>query len=486
MSKIKRRYFIKTLGIAGMVSFGMGSNIFFGKGVKMDNFTQKPNIIFLLTDDQRWDALGCAGNSIIHTPNMDKMAKNGIRFTNAFVTTSICAASRASIFTGVVERTHGYTFGTPPVPEQYAENSYSLLLRSAGYRTGFVGKYGVQMDIDVSQLFDSFVKLGRNPYFKKQPDGTVKHLTDITGDKAIEFLRSCSTDQPFCLSVSFNAPHAEDSDSRQYIWPKSVDHLYKDVKIPEPKLSESEFFSKQPEFLRESLNRVRWKWRFDTPEKYQQMVKGYYRMVSGVDVVIGRIMEELERLEFDKSTVIFLMGDNGYFLGERGYAGKWVPYEESLKVPLIMYDPRSDDVADGKASQMVLNIDIAPTILELAGVSIPKTIQGHSLVPILKGQTKEWREEFFFEHLYDHSKIPKCEGIRTERYKYIRYFEQKPVYEEMYDLENDLLETQNLVNDSKYVGILNQLRNRCNELRKIYKKRKFVDEQGVTESTSLR
>ena len=432
---------------------------------------EKPNIVLLLTDDQRWDMLGCAGHPIIHTPNMDKLAGKGVRFKNVFVTTSICAASRASIFTGLVERTHGYTFGKQPVPEGYTNNSYPALLRAAGYRTGFAGKYGVDMVGGRQKIFDSFVELDRNPYFKEQPDGSMRHLTDITGDKAIEFLRTCRPGQPFCLSVSFNAPHAEDSDSRQYIWPKSVDHFYRDVTIPKPKLASPAFFEAQPEFLRKSLNRKRWYWRFDTPEKYQKMVKGYYRMISGIDAVIGRMMEELKKLSMDKNTIIILTSDNGYFLGERGYAGKWVPYEDSLRVPLIICDPRADGaifVRGATPGQMALNIDIAPTILELAGVPIPSMMQGRSLVPILKGNKPRWREDFFFEHLMEHPEIPKCEGIRTEDWKYIRYIGQQPIYEELYDLKNNKLETHNLINDIGCVKVLGELRKRCDKLRSLY------------------
>jgi arylsulfatase A-like enzyme len=431
---------------------------------------KRPNLVFLLTDDQRWDTMGCAGNPIIRTPNMDRLAREGVRFTHAFVTTSICAASRASILTGLHERTHQFTFGTPPLRGEFADISYPTLLRGAGYRTGFVGKLGVGVEKGATaRMFDVFKPLNRTPYLKKQPDGSERHLTDITGDEAIAFLRGCTPGQPFCLSVSFNAPHAEDGDPRQYIWPKAMDHLYRDATIPVPRTADPAFFERQPRFLKESLGRIRWRWRFDTPEKYQEMVKGYYRMISGVDAVIGRLREELARLRLDGNTVVILTGDNGYFLGERGFADKWLIYEESIRVPLLVFDPRAGAAMRGACLEpMALNVDIAPTLLDLAGVERPKRMQGRSLVPLLKGEKPEWRTDFFYEHLFEHKDIPKSEGVRTERWTYVRYFQQQPLCEELYDLSNDRNEEHNLVGDKRHEGTLNELRKRCDELRDRY------------------
>ena len=163
---------------------------------------KQPNIVFFLSDDHRADFLGCAGHEIVKTPSIDHLAEQGLRFQNAFVTTSICAASRATLFTGLWERSHKYTFGTPPIAFSMIEKSYPRLLREAGYRTGFVGKFGVNAGKGgTDQMFDSFVPLNRNKYWKPQPDGSQRHLTDITGDNAIEFVKSCSPEQPFCLSV---------------------------------------------------------------------------------------------------------------------------------------------------------------------------------------------------------------------------------------------------------------------------------------------
>ena len=239
--------------------------------------------------------LGCAGNPIIQTPNLDALAKEGVRFRNMFVTTSICAASRASLLTGLYERTHRYTFNTKPITNEHIGISYPLLLKKAGYRTGFVGKFGVGVEKGATALmFDSFVPHNGFPYWQTQPDGSKKHSTDIETERAIAFLDSVKPGQPFCLSVSFNAPHAHDSDPQQYYWQKEVDNLYKDVTFPVPKTMTEEFFDAQPDFLKKSESRVRFKWRFDEPMKYQEMVRGYYRMISGVDLAVGRIPRGVE------------------------------------------------------------------------------------------------------------------------------------------------------------------------------------------------
>jgi len=165
-------------------------------------------------------------------------------------------------------------------------------------------------------------------------NGKDRHLCEIMGDKAIDFLESCTHDQPFCLSLSFHSPHAEDDDPRQFIWPASCDDLYKDDTIPYP--TTTYLFNKMTGDLQTCFNRMRWWQRFCTPEKYQEMVKGYYRMISGIDMVIGRLMDELKKRGMYQNTIIILMGDNGYFLGERGVGGKFMMYEQSLRVPLII------------------------------------------------------------------------------------------------------------------------------------------------------
>jgi arylsulfatase A-like enzyme len=249
-----------------------------------------------------------------------------------------------------------------------------------------------------------------------------------------------------------------------------VDDLYRDVKFPVPKTMTDEFFNSQPDFLKQSESRVRFKWRFDEPKKYQAMVAGYYRMISGVDLEVGKIRVALKEKGFDRDTVIVFTSDNGYFLGERGFADKWYIYEPSIRVPLIVFDPRAGKPQQGRTVlQMALNVDISPTVLELACVPVPKGVQGRSLVPLLKGERPaNWRTDFFYEHLFERNNIPKSEGVRTERFTYVRWFEQKPVVEELYDHIADFDEVKNLIADPKFADIRDSLRKRTTELRDLY------------------
>ncbi|MHA8088275.1 sulfatase family protein [Aquirufa sp. Wall-65K1] len=424
--------------------------------------SNKPNIIFILTDDHRWDALGYAGNKIIQTPVMDDLAKKGIYFKNAFVTTPICAASRASIITGMYERTHQYTFGQGDIKPGYVAQSYPVMLKLAGYYTGFYGKFGINY-AGFSSLFDQGESYDRDDklkdyrgYFYKKLGKDSVHLSRYTGQKAMDFISQAPKDKPFCLSLSFSAPHAHDPSEQQYFWQPEVDHLYRDVTIAPPIMATEADFLAQPEYVRTGENRTRWYWRFDTPEKYQRSVKGYYRMISGVDVEIGKIRKVLEEKGLDKNTVIIVMGDNGYFLGERQLAGKWLMYDNSLRVPMIVYDPRNSKHQD--ISDEVLNIDIAPTIFGFAGLPIPNSWQGQNLSSYVQGKRPaKSRKDFIVEHLWKVKIIASSEGIRSKQWKYFRYRDHLD-REELYDLQADPLEKNNLANEPKFKKVLNQMR----------------------------
>jgi arylsulfatase A-like enzyme len=438
---------------------------------------KRPSIIFLLTDDQRWDTMGCMGNPIIRTPNMDALAADGVKFTNAFVTTSICATSRASIFSGQYARRHGiHDFGTSFSDEAWAQ-TYPARLKAAGYRLGLIGKYGVGRDRDFHKdTFDYWKGIpGQPKYEHTDADGNYRHMTQIMGEQSLEFLQGCSKDEPFCLSVSFKAPHVQDGDPRQFIYDRAYEDLYADVPIPVPATASQSHFQTLPAFLRddETTARVRWKIRFSTPEDYQESVKGYYRLITGVDVVLGRIRRELERLGLADDTVVILTGDNGFFLAEHGFAGKWYGYEESIRVPLLIFDPRLPATLRGKSrDEFALNIDLAPTMLSLAGVPAPGVMQGRDLAPLVRGETVPWRTDFFYEHLFEHrprgsekNLIPRCEGVVSERYKYLRYLDQDPPYEQLFDLKSDPHETENLVGHTNYDRTLKAFRIRWHQLR---------------------
>lgn len=457
---IGRRSFLK--GAAAMSLPMLSSSMQTERG-------RKPNIIFLLTDDQRWDTMGCVGNEIIRTPNMDSMAQDGILFNKAFVTTSICAPSRATTLSGQYVSRHGIDDFSKSFSAAALDQTYPMLLCKAGYRVGFIGKYGVGRNLP-SDRFDYWRGFpGQGRYEHTDEQGNDLHLTQIMENQAVEFLQGSAGSEPFCLSMSFKSPHCQDNHPKQFLFDRRYESLYKDATIPVPKTGADSYFERFPEFFKKNNEgRRRWEVRFSTPEKYQEMVKGYYRLITGVDRVIGRIRDELGRLGFDENTIIMLAGDNGFYLGEHGLAGKWYGHEESIRVPMVIYDPRLAKVNRGlRREEMVLNIDIAPTILSMAGVAIPSIMQGNDLTPLIDGKRVPWRKDFFYEHLFRHKGIPRSEGLRTEKYKYLRYIDQDPPYEELYDLEKDPHEETNLAMLGEYQTLLSALRKRYFELKQL-------------------
>ncbi len=426
---------------------------------------RRPNLVFLLADDLRWNALGCMGNRIMQTPNVDKLAKKGVLFRNAFVTTSICAVSRASILTGQYARRHRINdFRTDLAPEAFAQ-TYVALLRAAGYRVGFIGKYGVGVNLPAG-AFDYWRGFpGQGSYFTRKE--TV-HLTRRMGEQALEFLKGCDRKTPFCLSLSFKAPHAQDRAPREFPPDPRDEKLYEGTTIPVPKTAADEkYYKALPPFAQTSEGRTRWKIRYATPEMYQKTVRDYYRLVSGVDREVGRILAALEELGFADNTIVIFTSDNGFFLGERGMADKWLMYEESIRVPLIVLDPRLPQGRRGQSvAQMALNIDLAPTLLDHAGIAAPKEMQGKSLRPLVEGKTVAWRADWFYEHHTLPKILPPSEGVRTGRWAYLRWMSAEPPIEELYDLEADPLEEHNLAGRAEHRATLERLRARWQQLRR--------------------
>ncbi len=418
------------------------------------------NVIFLLTDDQRWDTLGSYGNPVIQTPELDRLAREGVRFEHMFVTTSICVTSRASFITGQYARRHGiWDFATELSPQQLAA-SYLGRMKAAGYHLGFIGKWGVGDPpgdyFDYDRTFP-----GQGRYFL-EVNGEERHLTSVMGDQAIEFVSTAPAGRPFCLSVSFKAAHVQDSydiTDAPFPYDPRLSELYRDVEIQPPVSALPAFFERLPRVLQDSEARQRWAIRFWGPSRYQESVKGYYRLVTGIDRVVGRLRAALEERGLADHTAIVYTGDNGFFLGEYGLAGKWTPHEPSIRVPLLVYDPRLPEEARGRTRrEMALNIDIAPTLLALAGLTPSASMQGESLVPLLGDGTPEWRTDFFYEHLFEHPRLPKMEGVRTGEWKYIRYVDTDPVIEELYDLRRDPQELENLAGRKDWDSILSELR----------------------------
>lgn len=427
----------------------------------------RPNIVFFFTDDQTTSTIGCYGNPIVKTPNIDGLAARGTRFDNATVSHSICWVSRTTILTGLIGRTYG-TAGNPEQARPDAvETLYSDILRENGYRTGYFGKWHAKMPKGWKQTdhFDEFEAIGRNPFYKEQPDGSLRHETEVIVDRGIEFVKNQPKDKPFALNMWFNACHAEDGDRRpgigHFAWPRAVDGMYEDTEMYPPKLNDPAIFDAQPDFLKTTINRERYFWRWNTEEKYQTNMRAYLRMVSGIDGAIGRFEKALEEAGLADNTIIVYSADNGYHMGNRGFAGKWSHYEESLRVPLIIADPRVPEKERGKVTEATaLNLDLPATFLDWAGVEIPERYQGRSLKPIVSnGTPDDWRTETFHEHFAVRNRIPAFEGIRNENFKYVRYFDHGN-YEFLHDLKKDPDELVNLAKDPKYADKLKEMRDR--------------------------
>ncbi len=494
---MNRRRFLSHLGATAFV---------LGNHMPARAEAHRPNFLFLFSDDHRWNSAGCMGDPVIRTPALDRLAREGVLFTNAFVTTSICAVSRASTLTGQYARRHGvHDFVTPLEPEALAE-SYPAVLRRHGYYTGFIGKWGVGGTVERTALgapcFDYWAGASFQTNYWHEADcpyvthdgihdktnntctcppdargvrgplvrigkANMKHpvhlTTRIIPDKAARFLETRNPSKPFCLSIFWKAPHCPWSD-----WDPELAGLYEDMEMPTPKTATPGMADKRPEFLKQSLaGPMGWKWVTDH-EALQARMRDYYRLISGMDQGIAKIRATLERLGLAENTVIIYISDNGQFLGDHGYAGKWLMFEESIRVPMMVHDPRLPKARRGRVCDaMTLNIDMAPTMLDMAGVPIPENMQGRSITPLLRNTKAKWRDEWFYEHLYEHGgTIEPCVGVRTKRWKYIRYFRQDPVYESLYDLRGDPEEIHDLARDPAFAERLARLRARCDAYEK--------------------
>ncbi|MBP2830653.1 sulfatase [Aquimarina sp. U1-2] len=434
---------------------------------------ERPNIIFLLTDDQRWDALSYTGNPDIKTPHIDSLAKKGVYFKNAYVTTSICAVSRASILSGQYARRHQIWGFSKNFTSTQLQNTYPLLLRKAGYITGFIGKYGVGNQLPVAE-YDYWKGFGGQGSFnQKDENGDPIHLTQKIGQQAFEFLeQQKNTEKPFCLSISFKAPHVE-GDPGYFLPDSAYNNLYKGDTLLIPSTSAEAYLNHFPaSFTTNNVARKRWQTRFATPEMQQISIKKYYQLIHGVDVIVGKLVEQLKATGKDQNTVIIYTSDNGFYLGEYGFAGKWYGSDPSIRVPMIIYDPRNPTI--GKTiDKKVLNIDIAPTILSMAHVTTPITMQGKDLTKLIENPEIEWRDAFFYEHLWqssEHYYIPSTEGLVWKDKKYMKYFMNQNtdeiIFEELYDLSKDPNETNNLIDKSEYKPLEKKVKEKYTAVKK--------------------
>ena len=428
------------------------------------------NVVVLVIDDTRWDSIGAAGNRIVRTPRLDALASEGIRFTQARVATSICMVSRASLLTGQYMSRHGIDrFGKPLTPDAFAR-TYAGVLRAGGYWTGYVGKYDVGPPRPAD--FD-FLRAYHGRHWIELANGDRVHVTEQNARDSIDFLRARPKDKPFLLSVGYFAPHAEDMAKEQYLPQDWSAASYEGVKVPPSPLGGEKYFRALPPFLSNESNegRIRFKWRFDTPERYQQYMIRYYRLITEVDAAVGRLVDELKAQGVYENTLIAFIGDNGYFHGDRGLADKWYPYEQALRVPLIVRDPRATARARGVTrDQLALNIDVAPTIVAAAGMPVPDVMQGRDLGPLYltaKGPaaTPAWRDEFFYEHptITSRDRIPSSQGVIRRDWKYV-YFPEFD-YEQLFNLKEDAEEIRNLAQDPAHAGQRAKMRQKLEEWR---------------------
>lgn len=441
-----------------------------------------PNVVFIMTDDQRQDALSVYGNAILRTPNIDRIAADGVRFTEAFVTNSLCAPSRATFLTGLYSHRHG-VLSNGSGPQFYnqpglrdGEITFPELLKAAGYYTGVVGKWHLR---SAPTGFDSSVVFGRTRSGYHDPEMAVNgvrvkfrgHADDVVGDQALTFLRERPADRPFCLLYHFMSPH------RAWMPAERFARAFEDVEIPVPRTFEDRLVGKEavqraemaiadmPDFRDKGVDPS-----LPFAERkrlnLQHLIKNYYRVLLSVDENVGRFLDALDAAGLAENTIVVYTSDNGFFLGEFGLYDKRLMYESSIRVPLLVRYPAR--VAAGvDRSHMVLNVDAAPTLLELTGVPVPKAMQGRSFAPLLLGQTPPWREDFlyeFFEYPAEHC-ARKHRGVRTKRWKLIHLYEQ-PEQWELYDLESDPDETRNLAGDRRHAATERMLRERMEELRR--------------------
>lgn len=412
-----------------------------------------PNIVLLVTDDQRADCLSCAGHPRLQTPHIDRLAREGVRYTNAFVTTAICCTSRASLITGQYARRHTVWNFTTAIPKASLETSFPAQLRAAGYRTGCLGKWGIGGE-GPREHFDTWHAWGGQGEFFEEMDGAQVHNSEMLARRAEAFLRAGPADQPFLLIVYYKSPH-------EPYQPDPADAgLFQNSAFPDPAAACD--FDRLPEFIQKSEGRIRLVRDCPTPAAYQEFVRQYLRCVAGVDRSVGRIRAVLDDLQKTDQTLIAFTSDNGFLLGEHGLSGKWLAYEESIRVPLIVRYPRTsngDRPPPGACDALALNIDISPTILHAAGLKAPPKVDG--VVLPIGPQSPVNRSDFFYEHHYEHGgRIPRTDAVRTADFKYVVYPGVEPPLEALYNLGSDPGETHNLAADAAWQRQVEALRGR--------------------------
>lgn len=462
--------------------------------------TERPNILFIFTDDQRQDTFGAVGNPVIETPNLDRLINDGIWFENSFVTTSICCVNRACILTGEHSVRHGVHDFFQTLTNQQLRETYAGVLREQGYYTGFIGKWGIGDSVEATargaQVFDFWAGASHQTNFWHEADcpyvlndGVTNktdntctcppdargidgprvrigkaniedpvHLeTEVFVDKFEDFLDTRDPDKPFHYSAFFKSPHSPFSD-----YPDETAHLYVNAKMPIPWTATPGHADARPEFMKNHLGNPTGQRQVDDHEVLSNFLREYYRLVTGIDITVGKMVEALEERGLADNTVILYTSDNGYFSGEQGYAGKWLMYEPSLRVPGFYYDPRLPRELRGqRLEHPVVTIDFSVTMLDLAGAPVPGDMQGMSFAQLAANPDVPWREDFYYEHRYDHGgQIKNSEGVWSKEWKYVLYPGEDPPVEQLFHLTSDPDELNDLWGDPAHAAVREQMRAR--------------------------
>jgi arylsulfatase A-like enzyme len=484
-----RRSFLKTsAGVLGGLALSQSS--LETLAAKEISPGRKPNIIVFLGEGLRYDEMSCVGHPIVKTPNMDRIAQEGMSFRNSFTTNALCLPSRASMLTGLYSHSVN-AMGNEPTTHQIGEGTgngpiphniplVSDLLHDAGYETGFFGKAHIKGGLQDRYWDYYFGFNGRADYYnpvltegiagkfsKTKPcEG---YLDDVVTDHALTWLEQ-ERDKPFCLFLNPFAPHAPFYRARRHL------DLYNGVTIPKPSTFDDDLkgYPGKPSAFGQANNKIGTTiLADDNPRTLEEVCKDHYAGVVDNDDNLGRLIDWLEHTGKLDDTVIVLTSDHGFFLGEWRMYDKRFMHEPSIRVPFMVRYPKLIK-AKSVCEQIALNVDITPTLLEFAGIEVPAAMHGRSLVPLLKGEQPEnWRKDW----LYEYYEYPQWEhvrphrGVRTERYKLIHYhklaaFPELPEEFELYDLQKDPGELNNLHGKPGFAALTEQLLNRITELRK--------------------
>lgn len=423
------------------------------------------NVVFILTDDHRYDAMGFMGHPFLETPNMDSLASNGVHVKNAFVTTSLCSPSRASILTGLYTHKHRVIDNNRAVPE--GTIFFPQYLQQAGYSTGFFGKWHMGAHHDGPRPgFDHWVSFrGQGQYFAPGPKYTLNvngkrepqkgYITDDLTDYALEWLDQQTDDKPFMMYLSHKAVHSNFTPAKRH------EGRYADVELDLPSGTGITAESNSPRWVRDQRNSwhgIDFSYHSDKGVDY--LYRRYCETLLAVDESVGRVLEKLKQMGVHDDTLIIYMGDNGFMFGEHGLIDKRVSYEESIRVPMMMQCPNLFP-GGTPIEQVVGNIDVGPTILQAAGLKTPAMMDGRSFLDIPNEAPQDWREYFLYVYYWEKNfpSTPTQFALRGDRFKYITYYGLWDT-DELYDLQSDPNEQNNLIHDPGYRDRAKEMENR--------------------------